>query len=172
MKKCTLLFVATILMLALTANAAVQPSEKEISIFGTYVHAPLKQGLERTDGGGVGIGISQFVTNETSVGLQVWNNWLNDGILGDVGINAKYHFCSKEEVTPYVGGQINYVYQTTTSWGPHRDGAMWGPLAGLRFNVADKTSLFVEYQWQLYSGEVRDFIEESSSILVGIACGF
>ena len=49
---------------------------------------------------------------------------------------------------------------------------MWGPLAGLRFSIADTTSLFVEYQWQLYSGEAKSFIEESSSILVGLAWGF
>jgi opacity protein-like surface antigen len=171
MKKCTLLLV-TALLFAVSANAAVQPTEKEISIFGTYIHAPLKEGYGSSDGGGLGIGISKFVTDETSVGLQLWNNWLNDGVIADVGVNAKYHFCPTDEITPYIGGQINYAYIANTAWSNHLDGMMWGPLGGLRFNCTDKTSLFIEYQWQLYCGEARSFIEQSSSILVGITCGF
>jgi hypothetical protein len=171
MKKCTLVLVP-ILLLAVTASAAVQPSGREISIFGIYMHAPLKQDLGSSDGWGGGIGISEFCTNEISVGIQGWHTCLNDGLMTEAGVNAKYHFCPMDEVTPYVGGIVNYVYQTTTSWGPHRDGIMFAPLVGLRCSVADKTSLFVEYQWQQYCGEVRDIINESSAFFVGLAYGF
>ena len=92
-------------------------------------------------------------------------------IIAVVGANAKYHFCPTEEVSPYVGGQVNYAYLTSTAWEHHDDGMLWGPLVGVAFKCADKTSLFVEYQWQLYCGEVRGFINESSSILVGMSLG-
>ena len=156
---------------AAAANAAIPPNAKEFSIFGIYSHTPVK-GLGSSDAGGVGIGVSQFMNNEVSVGLQGWTNWGNDGDMADVGVNAKYHFCPMEAVTPYVGGQLNYAYATSTAWSNHLDGAMYGPLAGLRFDVADKTSLFVEYQWQLYSGEIRQMATESSAIFMGITYGF
>ncbi len=171
MKKSTLLLVVTILMFAVTANAAVQPSEREISLFGNYIHAPTKN-FGSSDGPGLGVGVAEFISNEVSVGLQGWFNWGEDGYLGAAGVNGKYHFCPMDEVTPYVGGQLNYAYARNTGGGPHADGAMWGPLAGLRFSVADKTSLFVEYQWQLYCGEIRDILSESSAIVVGLAWGF
>jgi hypothetical protein len=171
MKKCSV-FLVTTLLFAVTANAAVQPSEREISIFGNYIHVPSSNYAGSSDGYGGGLGIAEFITNEVSVGLQGWLNWSDDGIIGDVGVNAKYHFCPMEEITPYVGAQVGYAFITTTSWGPHADGMLWGPLVGLRCNVADKTSLFVEYQWQTYCGEVRSYFTESSAIMVGIACGF
>ncbi len=171
MKKSMMLFVVTVLMVAATANAAVQPSEREFSIFGDFTHSPTKT-TGSSDAAGIGMGVSQYVTNEVSVGLQGWHNWGNDGDILVLGGNAKYHFCQMEEVSPYLGGQINYAYLTSTAWDGHADGILWGPLVGVALKCANNTSLFVEYQWQLYCGEARDVTSESSSIVVGMSWGF
>lgn len=181
MKKCASILVIT-LALAITANAAVQPSAKELSVFGGYTHSDLKRAAPMSigesslspsmgsdDAGTAGIGVSQFISNEVSVGLQVMGNWGDDVRLFDAGVNAKYHLNPMEQVIPYVGGQANYAH---ASGHENSDGLMWGPLAGVRYSMAEKTSIFAEYQYQLYSGGIRDTLEKGNAVLVGFIFGF
>ncbi|MBI5787311.1 MAG: outer membrane beta-barrel protein [Candidatus Schekmanbacteria bacterium] len=90
--------------------------------------------------------------------------------------NAKYHVLSNETIKPYIGGGVNIslnqidtdeldkkVQQQGAVWLEKNDtGASWGVhgLAGIRFMVAQKISLFIEgrysYEAQMLKGIEND----------------
>lgn len=45
---------------------------------------------------------------------------------------------------------------------------MYGPLAGIKYFVSRLVSIFFEYQYQIYDGDVHDIVDNTHSIFVGI----
>jgi len=45
-------------------------------------------------------------------------------------------------------------------------------LAGIKFYMNESTSLFVEYQYQLFGGDVGDEIDNITAIMAGISWKF
>jgi predicted porin len=48
------------------------------------------------------------------------------------------------------------------------DGTLWGPLAGLRYELNANNDFYVEYQYHLWEGDVGDFLNDGHALLVGI----
>ena len=73
------------------------------------------------------------------------------------------------QTVPYVGGQINYVSVDNSD---REDGVMWGPVLGIKFGVNEKTSFFIEYQYQLYDGGVGDSADHANAVVAGFSFKF
>ena len=155
------------MLLAATAGADTTPYKMEFSFFGGYLAASVEND-GGSDTGGIGAGISNFINNDVSVGLQTFYGSGNDVDIYTLGVNGKYHFPPMNESKLYVGGQLNYAYARD----PSRDGTMWGPLVGLKGHVTGETSIFIEYQYQIYTGKVKDTVEKANAVFAGLIWGF
>jgi len=52
------------------------------------------------------------------------------------------------------------------------DGILWGPLAGLRFELNDNNDFFAEYQYHIWDGDVGSLLEDGHTIVIGIVHQF
>jgi hypothetical protein len=96
----------------------------------------------------------------------------NANLLG-VGGKAKYHFMPGNQLVPYLGAQLMWVSADVDSaiWGAESgttEGTLWGPLAGLRFELNEKNDFFVEYQYQVWEGDLDRLWDDGHMILLGI----
>ena len=168
MKKILVLTIIIGFVFAVNAKAAVRQGDDEISIFGNYIGVESETGGKEDTYGG-GLGVSHFYSDTTSAGLQGIGSWSSDVDLYLAGGNLKYHFMPSSCTVPYVGVQANYGY---TSNSDSSDGFMWGPVAGIKFFMDERTSLFAEYQYQIYDGGLKDSIDDSDAVLVGLSWKF
>ncbi len=179
MEKKLLLFVAFVVALTLagTTNAGVKQGDKELDIYGSYntFNAVGGGSLDTTTVAGT---LGYFVSDELEIGLVgSWSDLSVDGLgltMWGIGGNLKYHFGTQNTVVPYAGGQFLYEKleaEASGSWsgGGSVDGYLYGPLAGLKFFTSDRTFLFLEYQYQLYGGDIGDGIDDGHGVYVGIS---
>ena len=110
---------------------------------------------------------------------QFWvYNWLEfdiDGISSetesyDLGGTVKYHFMTESTTVPYVGGQIAVSLMSSDDY--DETGMMYGPLVGAKFFMNESTSLFIEYQYRIYGGDVGDIFEDGHALIGGISWKF
>jgi len=168
MKKTLLLTVVFCLVIAANTTAAVRQGEREFSIFANYIGFNFaNNGTE--DALGAGLSVGKFLSDQLQLGLQGITAWSNDVDLYAAGLTAKYHFMTESKIVPYLGGQVNYAYADDDE---NNDGAMWGPMAGIKFFTDECTSLFVEYQFQMYDGGLGSSIDNAHAILLGISRKF
>jgi len=168
MKRNLVLTLVVILAMVITANAAVKEGEREISIFGNYINLVAEDdGTE--DNLGVGLSIAQFLSDEVQIGLQGMGSWSSDVDYYTVGPTLKYHFMPANDTIPYLGGQIGYANASNTD---NVDGWTYGPLGGIKFCVNENASIFIEYQYHLYGGDLDDALSHSNAVLLGMSCKF
>jgi hypothetical protein len=99
------------------------------------------------------------------------------------GGQIRYHFVPDSLLVPYVGAQAlwahvkvseDYKYSgpgaelVNWDWERSEDGMLWGPLAGLRFEVAEQDDLFVEYQYHLWVGGIDDLLDDGHAVYLGL----
>ena len=105
------------------------------------------------------------------------------------GGGAQWHFMPASQWGPYVGGQVFWVNAeidvsavATLSIEGERtgataslkgadddaDGLMWGPVAGLRYELNARNDFFVEYQYHIWDGDVGDILDDGHGLFVGI----
>lgn len=175
MKRLLLLTVVLAIVFAATASAAVKQGDTELSIFGTFVDNEYNGGSsDETLVGALSIG--HFFTDELELGLALMGMWgesttaagaTTDSTLYAFLGNLKYHFMTESSTVPYVGYQYGFSeYETgTTSY----DGEQYGPLVGIKFFMNENTTLFLEYQYLEYGGDVGDYIDETNLLMVGVS---
>lgn len=125
----------------------------------------------------VGAGVESFVTKEISVGpkfVGIWSDYFN---LYGFGVDGKYHFNTDSTIVPYVGGQANYVRANLKDFGfldsgSTVSGLMYGPLVGVKMFMTDNTVLFVEYQYNRFTSDLKDNLKDQHAILFGVAFKF
>jgi opacity protein-like surface antigen len=175
---------ALVFVLAGTASAAVKQGDKELSFSGAYADIATKSGSDFDLGcvkatllsGALGYFVSdevEFSAKSTWAWLKASGEKLN---LYGIGFDAKYHFQPSNSTVPYVGAQWVYlngkVSGDTLSVSGKASGQMWGPLAGIKFFVTDSTILFVEYQYDLFTGGAKDAINHANLVSAGISFKF
>ena len=176
---------ALVFVLAGTASAAVKQGDKEISFSGAY--ADLTPSSD-SDYGSVKAtllsgSLGYFVSDEAEFSAKGTWAWLKASgeklNLYGIGFDAKYHFQPSNSTVPYVGAQWNYLNGKVSGDGSVIDvsdtkasGQMWGPLAGIKFFVTDSTILFVEYQYDLFTGGAKDTIKNANIVCAGISFKF
>ena len=84
-----------------------------------------------------------------------------------VGASAEYVFMPANTLNPYIGAQILWA-SADTDVGGDADGLLWGPRVGLLYTLNPANNLFVEYQYQLWSGDISDVLDDGHMVLLGI----
>ena len=162
---------AVALLWAGVVGAAVHQGEIDVDFSGTWLSEQSGTGGLDFSGTFLSGAIGYFLTNSVEVEGAALGIWADGNptmpFAGDVdetfyafGAKAKYHFMPNNQWVPYLGGQF--------FWGRDRrdapgdafdakfDGFLWGPLAGLRFELTPHVDFFVEYQFHIWGGQVSD----------------
>jgi hypothetical protein len=153
------------------AGAAVHQGEIDIDFSGTWLTENAGTGGLDVDGVFASGGIGYFLTDHIEVEAAALGFWLSgnptvpfvddwDENFYAVGAKAKYHFMPKNRWVPYVGGQFFWGKDNRDTvsdlYDADFDGYLWGPLAGLRFELTEHADFFVEYQYHIWGGEISD----------------
>jgi len=109
--------------------------------------------------------LGYFVTDNIQVGVVASGTWTEGDDLYGIGALGKYHFMPTNQLVPYIGGQAQYVFGDG-------DGLMWGPLAGVRYELNPTNDFFVEYQFQLFTGDLDDEYDSIHGVFFGIVHQF
>ena len=170
MKRWLILFMVGCLAFAGAANAAVQQGDTELDALGGWMSQNGKDGFTDVDALFVSAAIGYFVTDNIQVGAVAMGSWLEIGsedidIYG-IGGRAKYHFMPTNQWVPYVGGQL--LWANADIAGEDVDGMLWGPVAGLRYELNAYNDFFVEYQYHLWDGDISDAIDDGHALFVGL----
>ncbi len=103
------------------------------------------------------------------------------------GGRFKWHFSPGKSLVPYVGAQVSWATADVDVSGTARlvvsgevtnedpvdesdsaSGLLWGPIVGLRLQLADNIDFLVEYQYHLWSGDISDLIDDGHAISAGL----
>ena len=104
-----------------------------------------------------------------------------------LGAGVKYHFMPTNQWVPYIGAQVFWVNvemdwggtatvvegeETTTDSGSivdsDDDGMLWGPVAGMRYELNAYNDFFVEYQYHIWDGDIGDILDDGHLLFVGL----
>jgi len=88
-----------------------------------------------------------------------------------VGASAEYVFMPANTLNLYIGGQVAWAsadFDIPGIGGDNVDGLLWGPRGGLLYTLNRANNLFVEYQYQIWSGDLEDLLEDGHMVLLGI----
>jgi len=170
MKRWLILFVVGCLAVAGAANAAVQQGDTELDALGAWM---TQSGAD--DGGDIdvlflSVGVGYFVTDNIQVQGAALGAWTeiedSDTDIWAIGGRAKYHFMPTNQWVPYVGGQV--MWANAEDDYDDVDGVLWGPVAGLRYELNAYNDFFVEYQYHIWSGDISDYLDDGHALFVGL----
>lgn len=194
MKRSLLLLAAVILALPGVASPAVHQGEIDVDFSGTWFRENAGTGGLNFDGLFLSGGIGYFLTNSLEVegaALGIWasgnptvpfvDDW--DERFYALGGKVKWHFMPHSIWVPYVGMQAFWGRDHRDAPGDqfdaNFDGWLWGPLAGLRFQLTPHADFFVEYQYHRWEGQISDESianspnwDDGHLIALGIICRF
>jgi hypothetical protein len=153
------------------AGAAVHQGEIDASVSATWFTE--KSDCEGFDSDGLfgSLGVGYFLTNSVEVqgavlGFQTRNSPTSAYPIDQkntfyaFGGKAKYHFMPNNRWVPYLGAQFfwgKFKRETSSDlFDADLDGFLWGPVAGLRFELTEHNEFFVEYQFHIWGGEVSE----------------
>jgi len=167
MKRSLVLLVVASLVFAGVASAAVQTGDTELNLAGSFISTNGSASSNDSTDWALDAFLGYFVTDNIQVGVKANGQWTETGDAGTdelygVGVAGKYHFMPTNLWVPYVGGQVNWNRSDDT------DGIMYGPLAGLRFELNANNDFFAEYQYRLYAGDLDDVYDSAHAVLIGI----
>ncbi len=192
MKRWLILFVVGCLALAGVANAAVQQGDTELDALGAWMSqdgsgdAALSTDFDMLFLMGR---VGYFLTDNiqvAGVGMGAWTETSIDsgeeGVSGDVDVDiyglgaaGKYHFMPTNQWVPYVGAQVLWLDVDIdasdllgSDGDADGDGVLWGPVAGLRYELNAYNDFFVEYQYHIWSGDIGDILDDGHGLFVGL----
>jgi hypothetical protein len=150
------------------AHAEFNSGDNEIAFFGNYTNIKSDDG-DHAETAFAFANVGHFFTDEIELGLIGMGRWSDTVDVYSAGVNGRYHFMTDSPLVPYLGafGMFGYAENNGSD-----NGWIYGPLAGLRFFVNETTNVFVEYQYQLYEGDLGDNIDNEQLILAGISFKF
>lgn len=172
MKTSVAVVLAVVLGLTTASVAGTSQGDTEITIFGTVQYVKLADVEAGEDdsqttimaGGSCGY----FFTDAFEVAGTGVGSWSEDYDLYGIGVAGKYHFATGSNVVPYVGALINATFLAPDE-GDNSNGILYGPVAGVKFFVSEKTNVFAEYQYHAYSGDIGDFIDNDHTVIFGVS---
>jgi len=138
--------------------------------------------------------LGYFLTDNLQVGVVAMGSWSSTEIeqatgpsndidvdVYGVGGKAKYHFMPTNQLVPYIGGQILWTsadVDTSTSFRAVNrdasrfdgttDGLLWGPVAGIRYELNAYNDFFVEYQYHIWTSDMDDVFDDGHGIFLGL----
>jgi hypothetical protein len=197
MKRWLILSAAACLVVAGTAVASVQMGDTDLNVSGSLFseNAGNKGGVD-FDSWMIAGSLGYFTTDNIEVGgvaifresSERWNNsgtdtrmLKRDANLYAFGGQVRYHFMPENQLVPYIGGQLLWAdvkvtekYNGTPSlnWERDKQGVLWGPMAGLRYSLNEQNDVFIEYQYHIWSSNIRDIMKDGSALLIGLSHKF
>ena len=177
MKRWLILMSVGCLAFAGVANAAVQMGDTEVDLLGGWT----SQNMTDEQGGGsfdawlISGAVGYFVTDNIQVqGAGMWAS-IDPGsgssidVYG-IGGRVKYHFMPTNQLVPYAGVQA--MWASVDPGNGSVDGIMYGPVIGARYELNDTNDFYAEYQYQLWSGDAGDYLDDGHMIVFGIVHQF
>ena len=158
------------LALASVATASVQQGDTELDFLGGFLTQNGQDGVADLDALFVSAALGYFFTDNIQgsvVGMGAWTE-VNDedtDVYG-IGVRGKFHFMPTNQWVPYVGGQFLWADGETDD--EDGDGTLWGPLAGLRYELNENNDFFVEYQYHVWEGDIGDVYDDGHGVFVGL----
>jgi len=179
MTRCLMVLSVVVLLCAGVTNAAVQQGDTELDVLGGFMTQNGEDGGVDFDAWFVSAALGYFLTDNLQVqvaGMGLWSETTAFGTDVDVdayglGGRAKWHFMPTNQWVPYVGAQLLWTtvdVDAGTAFDDSADGTLWGPVAGVRFELNEMNDFFAEYQYQIWEGDLGDLFEDGHSIFVGI----
>jgi hypothetical protein len=83
-----------------------------------------------------------------------------------IGFAAEYVFMPANIFNPYIGVQVAWADADLDGF--DIDGFLFGPRFGFLYTLNRANNLFGEFQWQLWSGDIGDFIDDGFMVVFGI----
>ena len=156
------------------ASAAVQKGDTELNLAGSFLSTNGAGAASNNDSTVWAVDgfLGYFMTDNIQVGVGANGQWTDSDVAAEddwmygVGVAGKYHFMPTNLWVPYVGAQARWEWSDNTFGSV--DGLMYGPLAGLRFELNANNDFFVEYQYRLFAGELNDAYDSAHAVLIGI----
>jgi len=194
--RCLMVAAIVSLVFAGAASASVKQGDTELEFMGGFIteDASGDTGLE-TDSWFASGGLGYFLNDNLQVSASAFGYWVEMDLVAPggrdewdvdivgVGGKARWHFMPANQLVPYVGAQLFYAdadventfrevgeLPDRTSFNP--DGILWGPIAGLRFELNDNNDFFAEYQYHIWDGDIGSLLEDGHTILIGIVHQF
>jgi hypothetical protein len=200
MTRCLIWVSVVSLVWAGVARASVQQGDTELELLGAFVSedasgergadvdawfAAAALGYFVTDNlqlAGAGFGFWSDVDIITGSGSSRVKTSADVDVLG-VGGKARWFFLPKNQWVPYLGAQLLYAdadvdiktrpaVGTPTKTTNDLNGTLWGPLAGLRFELNATNDFFVEYQYQIWEGNIGAWLDDGHALVLGIVHQF
>jgi opacity protein-like surface antigen len=198
MKRWLVLSSVACLALAGTVMADVRMGDTDLTLAGSWtnLNAGTRGGLD-WDSWMLNGSLGYFITDNIEVGGVVlfqqaeekWNNLGGESRMLERkthmyagGAEVKYCFTPENQLVPYIGAQILWVdlkvdeHYTSgvnnAQWPREKQGILWGPLAGLRYSLNEQNDVFVEYQYQVFGSNIRDYLDDGNVIMVGLSHKF
>jgi len=167
------------LAFASVATASVQQGDTELDFLGGFLTQNGEDGAADLDALFVSAALGYFFTDNIQgsvVGMGAWTEVANqDTDVYGIGVRGKYHFMPTNQWVPYVGGQFFWVTVDIDvdagdafDFSEDMEGMMWGPLAGLRFELNAYNDFYVEYQYQRWDGDAGEVLDEGHTLFVGL----
>ncbi len=174
-----LVAVLTCLVLVGTVSAEVKQGDKEVTFSGAWADLAGEDGHTKLTWLSGSLGY--FVTDAVEVSGKALGAWID--VMGTkldaygLGADVKYHWNTTGMTVPYVGAQVNYLHGKTddssiSGLSGSADGMLWGPMLGAKFFLNDTTILFVEYQYDLFTGDIKDVLNHANVISSGLTFKF
>jgi hypothetical protein len=196
MTRCLVWVAVASLVFAGAVSASVRQGDTELEFMGGYMteNASGTSGMD-TDAWFVSGALGYFVTDNLQLVGSAFGYWTefdsvapgtrtdrDIDVLG-LGGKARWHFMPGNQWVPYIGAQLFYAdadtdVTTKTTGEPttketlNPDGVLWGPLAGMRFEMNATNDLFLEYQYHVWDGDIGKLFEDGHAIFVGIVHQF
>lgn len=174
MKRSLVLLSVVGLVFAGVANASVQQGDTEIDFLGGLTSQNGDNGGPDIDSFFLSGAVGYFFTDNIQGQVAVMGAWTSvdvgstdiDVDVYGIGLRGKYHFMPTNQWVPYVGGQLMWAsVDFDTGDG---DGMMWGPVLGVRYELNATNDFYVEYQYQLWEGDVGDYMDDGHLLTAGI----
>ena len=118
--------------------------------------------------------VGQFITDNIQVQAGLSAMLLK--VLGtdvdvySVAVKSSYYFMPDNTYSPYLGAQL--AWGTLDTAGGDGDGMIYGPVAGILYELSETNDIFLEYQYDLFTGDLDDALKNAHMVSFGISHKF
>jgi outer membrane protein W len=165
------------LVFASVASASVQQGDTELDFLGGFLSENGANGVGDVSAWFLSGAVGYFFTDNIQGQVAAMGAWTSydapsggtdvDVDVYGIGVRGKYHFMPTNQWVPYVGAQLMWVNVSTDAINDG-SGTLWGPLVGLRYELNANNDFYVEYEYQQWSGDAGDLLDDGHAILLGL----
>jgi hypothetical protein len=153
------------LLLAGTVSASIKKGDQELDALGGWTR--ISNGAD-TDAlflvGRYGYSITDMIQVGAVGAWASIDMGAGDIDIYGIGASVKFFFMTDKQWVPYAG--VQGLWGSADFGGGSNDGFIYGALGGVRWEMTPTTDLFIEGEYNLTSGDLKDVVGLDSIILV------